>query len=114
MAALRRPAIRQSLHESAQRSEVQRAVLHLVIDVIGPRLGHLLAFFITAMPARVINRLALLQKLNRAIQPLGLIGGRLRGQIKCARGNSQESNESPLGSHGNASYRTGTSEARSD
>ena len=70
-----RAAVHEALHESSQRTEVQRAVLHLVIDVIVLGAGRLLALLVTATASRVIDGLASFEEFDRAIDPAGLLVG---------------------------------------
>ena len=82
------PRIHKPSHEVAQLFHVERAVLHLVIDVVGLGAGHLLALFVAAAPTGVIDGLARFQQFDGSVDALGLRGGlcpHLRGKYKSRR-----------------------------
>src|SRR5215210_6141259 len=58
MAGTRRAGIDKASHKVAEFLHVERAVLHLVVDIVRLRSGHFLAFLVAAATACVINRLA--------------------------------------------------------
>jgi len=73
MSTLGRPRAGQPAHELPECSDIEWSVLHIEIDVVGPRIGHLSAGFKVGaqafVAARVIDRLALRQKIDRFIDP---------------------------------------------
>ena len=64
-----RTAIHEAAHELTQRGDVKGAVFHLIVDVVVRSLGKLLAFLVTTTSCRVVDRLALIEKLNGPIDP---------------------------------------------
>ena len=79
MPALSGSALGQPAHELGQRADVERSVFHVVVDVVGPGLGHLHARFKIGghalVPARVVDWLSLRQQIDRLTDSLGLLGG---------------------------------------
>src|SRR3954447_4899294 len=71
MTALPRTTLSQAPHVLRQAPHVERSVLHVVADIVSKRLGVFYALVEGANRARVgagiVNRLALLQKLNGSI-----------------------------------------------
>ena len=86
VAATRRPAIDQPLHERPQRGEVERAVLHLVVDVVVASARHADTLVVAAAPARVEDHLPGFEQLDSAIHALGLV----RGTYGCTGGPRSE------------------------
>ena len=76
--ALGGAALHQPFHELGQRADVERRVLHVVVDVVGPGLRHLLAGFEIGghalVPAGVVNRLALAEQIDRLVDALRRLG----------------------------------------
>ncbi len=80
-----RASLDEPAHELSQRADVERSVLHVVVDVVGPGLGHFLAGFEIGghalVAAGVVDRLSLAQQIDRLVDPLwGLSGGDAGGQ----------------------------------
>jgi hypothetical protein len=74
VAAARRASVHQTLHERTQRADVEGAVLHFVVDVVGPRLGHLLPLVVSASAGGcVVDRLALLQEFHSLVDVLRFV-----------------------------------------
>ena len=71
VARARRPAVDQPAHVLGEAGHVERAVLHADIDVVGPGARVLAALRVgqhmAGVLARVVDRLVLLQQLDRAI-----------------------------------------------
>ena len=68
VAARGRPAIHQAAHELLQALDVERAVLEVVVDVVGPGLGQgATALVASILGRRVVDGLALLEQLDRFI-----------------------------------------------
>src|SRR6516162_9866490 len=80
--AFRRPALHETPHVVCEALDVEGRVLHVVADVVGPRLrvpdALLEAPFRALMRSGVVDGLSLLQRLNRAVDPRGLGRGGAR------------------------------------
>ena len=72
-------AVHQPLHESPERSHVVGPMLHLVVDVVGPRPGQLAPLLVTAVASRVVDGLPSLQQLDGLVDPLRRLGRSRRG-----------------------------------
>ena len=81
MPAFRRPPVEEALHESGEPGYIERIVFHVVGDVVGPGLGHLLSTLVALVVGHgVVIRLALRQQFNGLVNPFGnLCRGRFQG-----------------------------------
>ena len=74
VAALNRAGAGHSAHKLRQRGDIERGVLHVVVDVIRPGLGHFHAGLIvgaqTFVAARIVNWLPLRQQVERLVDSL--------------------------------------------
>jgi hypothetical protein len=73
--AVGRASVDEAAHKFIQPWHVEGAMFHADVHVIGPSAGHLLAAFVakirSGVAALIVNRLALVEQLDRFVYPFG-------------------------------------------